>query len=305
MQLLGDKKSENLSALTLSLLISKDELTKRFGQKADVFISKYTTPAVGGNSGFTNPFAINQVSIAPLIDIGDHLYVSDQYRLAATIYESPYYWMMADEAYRNIAADHRGAFLEQTAAHILRSVFGTEHVYENVTISRSRKEMAGEADVLVAYGEFVIVVQAKSKRVTLKARAGDADALRVDFEGAIQAPYHQSLDFAQLIRAGAECVTKNGGVLTFPPTVRTFPVVILSDAFPSSTFLSGFMLERSEGIAPVIWDIAVLDCVARILPTPIDLLFYLKCRSDAFENIHSDSEYNFLGCVPSGPMAQI
>jgi len=39
----------------------------------------------------------------------------------------------------------------------------------------------------------------------------------------------------------------------------------------------------------------VLDCVARLLPTPIDLIFYLKCRSDVFDKVVSDSEYNFLG----------
>jgi len=55
------------------------------------------------------------------------------------------------------------------------------------------------------------------------------------------------------------------------------------------------MLERSERIAPVIWDIGTLDCVTKIMPTPIDLLFYLKCRSDVFGYVISDSEYNFLG----------
>ncbi len=55
------------------------------------------------------------------------------------------------------------------------------------------------------------------------------------------------------------------------------------------------MLERGNNIAPVIWDLGVLDCVARLLPTPIEMIFYLKCRSDAFDKIISDSEYNLLG----------
>ena len=80
-----------------------------------------------------------------------------------------------------------------------------------------------------------------------------------------------------------------------PLIVRTFPAVVLSDAFPGATFLSNIMLKRSETIAPVIWDLGVLDCVARMLPTPIEFLYYLKCRSDVFDKIHSDSEYNFLG----------
>src|SRR4051812_22456236 len=55
------------------------------------------------------------------------------------------------------------------------------------------------------------------------------------------------------------------------------------------------MLERGENIAPAIWDLGVLDCITRMLPTPIDLIFYLKSRSDVFDSVVSDSEYNFLG----------
>jgi len=244
---------------------------------------------------FVDPFAINAVAIAPVIDLGEHLYVPNQYRLFETIYESPFYWMISDHAYSDVAAEHRGIFLERTAAHIFRSVFGADNVHENVTIRRSSKEIAGEVDVLVVYGEFVLVVQAKSKRVTLKARAGDIEALKADFAGAIQSPYQQALNCAELIRKGAECVTADGKVLSFFSLPRLFPVVLLSDPFPASTILSRTMLERGDNIAPVVWNLGELDCVARLLPTPIEMIFYLKCRSDVFDKVLSDSEYNFLG----------
>ena len=138
-------------------------------------------------------------------------------------------------------------------------------------------------------------MQAKSKRVTLKARAGDTEALKADFEGAIQAPYRQALKCAELIRAGADCLTKDGKVLAFTSLPHLFPVVVLSDPFPASALLSKLLLERGEKIAPVIWDIGVLDCVTRLLPTPIEMIFYLKSRSEAFDNVISDSEYNYLG----------
>lgn len=281
--------------LTNSLLISKAEVQKRFGEKARNFLAKFTTPVSGANTDFDNPFAINKVAIAPIIDLGNHLYVPIQFRLFESIYESPSYWMNGDDAYKNSASDHRGGYLERTTAHILRSVFGQENVHENVTIRDNSKDIAGEIDVLVVYGEFALVVQAKSKRVTLKARAGDTEALKTDFEGAIQSPYNQAIKCLKLIRSGANCVTKEGNALTFPSFPRLFPVVILSDPFPSATFLSRAMLERGEAIAPVIWDIGVLDVVTRLLPTPIEMIFYLKCRSEVFDNVISDSEYNYLG----------
>jgi hypothetical protein len=280
--------------LTNSLLISKADVRKAFGQKANAFFAKFGTPVSGANAGFADPFAINVVAIAPLIDLGDYLYVPNQYRLLETIYESPFYWMMGDKSYCDTAAEHRGAFLEKATARIFRSVFGAEHTYENVTI-RNGKGIAGEVDVLIAYGEFILIVQAKSKRVTLKARAGDTEALKADFEGAIQSPYRQALECAELIRNAADCITKGGKSLSLPSLPRLFPVVVLSDPFPASTFLSHAMLERGDNIAPVIWDLGVLDCVARLLPTPIELIFYLKCRSDVFDRVVSDSEYNYLG----------
>jgi Nuclease-related domain len=281
--------------LTNSLLIAKADVRKKFGGKAEAFFLRFLTPVNGANPSFTHPFAINAVAIAPIIDLGDYLYVPCQYRLFETIYESPFYWMMADKAYANTEAEHRGAFLEGTAAHILCSVFGVDNVYENVTLKENAREIAGEIDVLVIYGEFVIVVQAKSKRVTLKARAGDTEALKTDFEGAIQAPYRQALKCINLIKAGARCEAPDGTELTFHSLPRFFPMVVLSDSFPASTFLSGEMLERGDNIAPVIWDIGVLDCVARLLPTAIEMIFYLKCRSDVFDKVLSDSEYNSLG----------
>jgi len=225
--------------------MAKADVRKKFHAKADAFFAHFVTPVTGANAGFTDPFAINAVAIAPIIDFGDHLYVPNQYRLFESLYESPFYWMIADKAYANTEAEHRGAFLEKTTAHILRSVFGAENVYQNVSIKQNRRDIAGEIDVLVAYGEFVIVVQAKSKRVTLKARAGDAEALKTDFEGAIHAPYRQALACIELLKSGAKCLTKDGKELTFHSLPRYFPMVVLSDPFPASTVLSGAMLERA------------------------------------------------------------
>ena len=281
--------------LTSSLLIPKEDVRRQFGAEAEAFFARFVTPITVTNEGFKDPFTINAVGLAPIIELGNYLYVPIQYRLCESIYESPFFWMMADPAYADTHAEHRGAFLEDTSASILRSVFGAENVHQNIEITRNGRDLASEIDVVVAYGEFVLVVQAKSKRITLKARAGDAAALVADFKGAIQDPYRQALKCIELIKSGAKCIAGDGKELRFHPLPRFFPMVVLSDSFPASTMLSHVMLERTDEIAPVIWDIGVLDCIARLLPTPIDMLFYLKCRSDAFDNVMSDSEYNYLG----------
>lgn len=293
--LLGKRYRLSNRDLTKSLLIAKEEVRKAFGAKSDAFFAKFVTPIKATNKGFADPFDINAVALAPIIEMDDYLYVPLQYRLFESIYESPFFWMMDDNKYADTHSKQRGAFLEKTAAHILCSVFGSQNVYENVIVERNARNRGGEIDALVVYGEFIIVVQAKSKRITLKARAGDTDALKTDFKGAIQDPYRQALECIELIKAGAKCIDKDDNEVEFHAFPRFFPMVVLSDPFPASTMLSRTMLKRGDKIAPVIWDIGVLDCVARLLPTPIEMLLYLKCRSDAFDNVISDSEFNYLG----------
>lgn len=286
----------NNGDLTNSMLISKTLLLRKFGAKVNNFIDKFVTPVSGANAGFITPFSINSASIAPLIDFGDHLYVPSQYRLMECIYENPFYWMVVDKTYGEKAAANRGLFLEDAAAHVMRNVFGKENVFMNARFPDFAGQKGEEIDVLVRYGEFVIVVQAKSKRITLKARAGDPEALRTDFKGAIKDPFEQALASCELIMAGAKCVDADGTTISIPKFPRLFPVVLLSDMFPAATNLSRSMLDRKEGDpAPVIWDIGFFDCVSRMLPTPIEMLFYLKARGDVFDSIISDSEFNFLG----------
>ncbi|WP_312930858.1 hypothetical protein [Agrobacterium cavarae] len=289
-------KPLNNGELTNSLLVSKGLLRKKFGSKVDDFIAKFATPVIGANEGFDTPFSINGTFIAPLIDFDEAVYVPNQYRLMESIYESPFYWMLADKAYCDRAAANRGLFLEETAAHVMRKVFGAKNVFLNARFPNAANQKGEEVDVLVRYGEFILVVQAKSKRITLKARAGDPEALRTDFKGAINDPFEQAFASGELIKAGARCVDAAGATIALPEFPRIFPIVLLSDVFPAATNLSRHMLEREEGDpAPVIWDIGFFDCVSRMLPSPIEMIFYLKARSAVFDHIISDSEHNFLG----------
>ena len=199
--------------LTQSLLISKEDVRRKFGDKSDAFFTKFVSPITEANKEFTNPFSVNAVALTPIIEMDNHLYVPLQYRFCESIYENPFFWMIGDREYANLHAEHRGKFVEDTAAEILCTIFGTENVHKNVIVERSAREHGGEIDVLVSFGEFVVVVQAKSKRITLKARAGDTDSLKTDFEGAIQNPYKQALECIDLIKAGAKCITEDGNEL--------------------------------------------------------------------------------------------
>lgn len=60
-------------------------------------------------------------------------------------------------------------FTEDFTAERLALVFGNENVLTNIDIFDG-KDKAGEIDVLVTFDCFAIVVQAKSKKLTIEAR---------------------------------------------------------------------------------------------------------------------------------------
>ncbi|MFX5001593.1 prepilin peptidase, partial [Acinetobacter baumannii] len=70
----------------------------------------------------------------------------------------------------------------------LEKVFGASNVLRNVDIweTTARKNKISEIDTLVLFGDRAVVLQSKSKRLTLAARKGNDLQLRADFKGAVQ-----------------------------------------------------------------------------------------------------------------------
>src|SRR5207253_11321802 len=101
--------------------------------------------------------------------------------------------MGADKDYAAEAMKHRGQITEDFSRERLEKVFGKDRVHANVDIIESKGKKAGEIDVLVLFGNRAIVLQAKSKRLTLEARKGNDKQIRDDFKKSIQDSYSQGL----------------------------------------------------------------------------------------------------------------
>jgi hypothetical protein len=133
----------------------------------------------------------------PILMIGTDFVLLQWYSLAQSLYESPFFWIESDRQYAPSASANRGHFTERFCRERLESVFGQARVHQNVRISESKSTMAGEIDVLVFFGDRAIIVQAKSKRLTLEARKGSDLRIRDDFAKGVQAAYDQGLACAQ------------------------------------------------------------------------------------------------------------
>ena len=97
---------------------------------------------------------------------------------------------------------NRGVFTEQFAFERLWQVFGAENVLANIDIYESKDNKLAEIDVLVIFGNRALVLQAKSKRLTLEARRGNDLQIKDDFKKSIQDSCDQAYRCAALIEEG-------------------------------------------------------------------------------------------------------
>jgi hypothetical protein len=243
------------------------------------------------NPAFTNASAFNSISSTPLIPLPDGRVILFQYySMAESLYESPMYWMGADDDYKVTAFKHRGQFTETFAARRLAGVFGNANVRSNVDVFDG-KDKAGEIDVLVTFGDRVIVVQAKSKRLTLEARKGNDGQIQEDFQKAIRASYEQGLLCAEKILNGTGELRDNAGnhVKFIWKPKEIFILNIVSDHYPALSFqVSQYLKYRlAEGIRPpFVMDVFLLDAMTEMLDSPLRLLNYINMRVQLADRLH-------------------
>jgi len=135
----------------------------------------------------------NRINAAPLIRVDDNQFISFlAASLAEAIYESPYYWMANDTAYKNKSFINRGIFTETFCRERLEIIFGSKNVYPNARILNAKNEL-GEVDVLVLYGNRALILQAKSKQLTHEAKKGNINAIKNDFQKSVHNSYKQAV----------------------------------------------------------------------------------------------------------------
>lgn len=208
--------------------------------------------------------------------------------------------MSADKAYQPTAMANRGKFTEEFSARRLAIVFGKSNVYSNVNVFTSKDTRAGEIDVLVLFGDRVILLQAKSKQLTIPARQGDDKHLRTDFKQAIQASCNQGYSCASLLMDKKATLRTPDGVEVIRPTVirNVYVLCIIADHYPalSAQARQFLMFPTMERVSPpFVLDVFLLDAMTEMLDSPLHLLSYVDRRTNYNDKFMSTHELNILG----------
>jgi hypothetical protein len=248
-------------------------------------VQAFSLPKGPSNPSFQTLHDFNAVNAMPVLAVDEERFILFHLNaLAEALYESPFYWLGADKAYAATAFKHRGAFTEAFALNRLRQVFGEARVYQGVNIERAKGDRLGEIDVLVLFGDRAIVLQAKSKRLTLEARRGNDLQLKGDFKAAVQDAYDQAMDCAVALKdPSLRFIASDGTELTIPPEItQTFPICLVADHYPALAFQADqFLIHRQAAkvLPPLIIDVFTLDVMAEMLIRPVRFLSYLELRA--------------------------
>jgi len=251
------------------------------------------------NRAFKSVSDFNAVSATPLLPLPDgNVLLFQYYGIVEALYEAPFYWMGADTAYSPTAFKHRGDFTEAFAADRLTKVFGERDVYRNIDLVQGKGKL-GEIDVMVVFGDRMVIVQTKSKRLTLEARKGNDGRIKDDFQKAILDSYDQGLLCAKHIVAG-DCKLygqdKKEVLLKWKPK-EIYILNVIADHYPALSFQSGQFLrfETTDIIKPpFVMDVFLLDAMTEMLESPLRLLGYISQRVQHMDRLHMSHELTAL-----------
>nr|WP_292097881.1 NERD domain-containing protein [Brevundimonas sp.] len=285
-------------------VFSADEIKARCAiapARIDAVLAAFTLPRGNLNPRFTALHEFNATNATPILHWDDGQFLLLQhYSLLEALYESPAFWVTDDKAYRPTALGHRGAFTETFAAECLEKVFGQARVLRNIDIYGPDRNRMGEIDVLAVFGRRAIVVQAKSKRLTLEARKGNDLQLKDDFRKAVQDAADQAFRCAAaLLDPACRLKTTDQAPLDLS---RDFdlvqPLCILSDHYPALAFQARQFLDPQTTdriMAPMVMDVFALDVMAEMLASPLQFLHYLTLRERFGDRLLAGHELTLLG----------
>ncbi len=262
-------------------------------------LSAFTLPDGERNSGFESLHDFNMVCATPLLRMPSGEFLALQlYALAEAIYDTPFYWMGQDKNYLPTLAKHRCDFTEKFVAERLALVFGAEHVYANVDIRASRDTTA-EIDVLVVWGDRAIVVQVKSKRLTLEARKGNDQVLRDDFKKSVQDAYDQAVQCARCLDDKRfRLTTADGRQVALPYKLKEIYIFcVVGDHYPALSFQARQFLKTAtipRVQPPLVMDVFTIDAMTEMLQSPLQFLSYVNRRANYADRLSASQELTIL-----------
>jgi hypothetical protein len=163
----------------------------------------------------------------------------------------------------------------------------------------SKAKKVGEIDVLVLFGNRALVLQAKSKRLTLEARRGNDGYIRDDFKKSIQDSFDQAYKCARMLGdAKYTLEDSDSNKIAIPmPIKEIYILCVVSDHYPALSLQARQFLQfqATDGVSPpFVLDVFTLDAMTEMLESPLQLVSYIDRRTNYSEKLVASHELTIL-----------
>ena len=287
-----------LKGILTAMSFHHDDFPEFSHHDISCFLKKFSFLPGTVNQQFKSMVSYNVVRSRPAMSLGDGFYCIPLFPLLAqSIYESPSYWMRDQQDYKATADKNRGDTAEMITQDLLVPVFGATRTHRGVKVKDGKSDRT-EIDILAYTGHKAVIVQCKSKLLTLNARSGDEQTLREDFQKAVQDAYSQGLEGrSAILSGGLTFEDSNGEPLELPDDIdEVYILCVTGDHYPAVLAQARLFLGKKEHDPhPIIMSIFDLDVVAFYLNDRFDFLYYLRQRTKYHEQFLTETEMNLLG----------
>ena len=279
----GDTETfeQRISQLLAMFCFEADDIQYADPESVSSLLSPFSVKPGKANEEFCSIGDYNKVHSHPIIRLEDGKYfLPIFFYLARSIYESPYYWMMESADYKVTARKNRGDATEQISIALMRKAFGKDSVFQDVKVRKDGQDVT-DIDVLALCGNKAVIVQAKSKKLTVKSRQGDAHSLEYDFKESVQSAYDQALlSRKALLEDGYEFLDSQGSPMSVAEGLDDAYVVCVSgEHYPVLNVHVDRYLDKSESEPfPVAVSIFDLELLVHYLRDPFEFTYYIRQR---------------------------
>ena len=289
---------EECEAVLHAMTFGPNDLPQTSRQSFEHFIRAFSFTPGNINQEFNAIADYNAVRSRPIMAIGGGQFCNPiSPNLPMAIYDSPYYWMVDDEQYRDTALKNRGDATESITRDLLASVFGSRWVFKGVKVTKGKADIT-DIDVFAVSGNKAVITQCKSKKLTIDARSGEGRALRADFTKAVQDAYNQSITARRALLDGNHSLSDaTGAAISLPNELDEVYILCLTgDYYPAVlTQARVYLQKRDTDPHPILLSIFDLDLVSHYLTDRYDFLYYLRQRSTYALHFMADSEVALIG----------
>lgn len=278
------------------LVIRKSELSEL--KNIDAFFDNFSTELWEWiNLHFTDIWKFNILSAKPIIKLDeDRYFVPIIFKLFEAIYETPYYWMIQDNDYKNVLSENRWNSWEEITYDFLSQVFWSKNTFRWVRVKKWKEDVT-DIDVLCILWSKALCIQVKSKKLRELSRMWDTEKLLEDFKWAVQDAYNQWLKSRKaIIDKDCKLFDKDWREIKLSEKIdEAYILWITTENYPSLVHQANILLEKDKDWRNAMFlSIFDLELLVHYLKDPYDFMYYIRQRIDLMNYFLADEEIVYL-----------